>query len=110
MSNFNLDSLNGKWYKWIVVSIFGVFAIIVFFLLFVTVPSLMLTSFLGDDFNVAGIENTQILVILFYLYILPAIIAWEKPNFLAITALNVLLGWTIIGWIFALIWSLKVKE
>lgn len=42
------------------------------------------------------------------LYILPAAIALlrKKRNAEAILVLDLLLGWTIIGWIVALIWSL----
>jgi hypothetical protein len=41
------------------------------------------------------------------LYELPAIVAYRKkhPRFLAILCLNILLGWTIIGWIVALVWA-----
>lgn len=47
-------------------------------------------------------------VILLLIYLLPTIIALctSKRNWLAITVLNVLLGFTIIGWVVALIWSL----
>jgi len=42
------------------------------------------------------------------LYFLPAIIASRKRkrNATAIGALNLLLGWTVAGWIIALIWAL----
>lgn len=42
------------------------------------------------------------------LYLLPTIIAAarHKRNVLAIGALNILLGWTMIGWVVALVWSL----
>ena len=40
------------------------------------------------------------------LYFLPTVFARKKRNFAAIFAFNFLLGWTIIGWIVALIWSL----
>ena len=41
-------------------------------------------------------------------YCLPAITAWYRShhNTAAILALNLLLGWTVIGWIGALIWAL----
>lgn len=39
-------------------------------------------------------------------YVLPALIAWSigSPYRVAITVLDVLLGWTVLGWIAALIW------
>ena len=56
--------------------------------------------------------NPMIGSILFYiviaLYFIPSIVALirSKSNLLAIIALNILLGWTVIGWIVALVWSL----
>lgn len=43
------------------------------------------------------------------MYFLPSVIAFgvrKKQNAAAIFALNLLLGWTVVGWIAALIWSL----
>lgn len=40
------------------------------------------------------------------LYFFPSIIGWRKKNFGAIFVLNLLLGWTIIGWIVSLVWAL----
>ena len=47
------------------------------------------------------------LIILAALYFLPAIIAGSRShvNAGAITVLNLLLGWTLIGWVAALVWS-----
>jgi T4 superinfection immunity protein/zinc ribbon protein len=42
-----------------------------------------------------------------FLYFLPAFLARNKPNFTAILLVNLLLGWTFIGWIVALIWALS---
>jgi hypothetical protein len=44
-------------------------------------------------------------------YFIPAIIASarRKRNWRAIFALNLLAGWTIVGWIGALVWSLTVE-
>ena len=41
------------------------------------------------------------------LYLLPTIVAYQRkhPNQNAIFLLNLLLGWTVLGWIIALIWS-----
>jgi uncharacterized membrane protein YhaH (DUF805 family) len=46
------------------------------------------------------------------LYLLPTIIviARRKKNILGPILVNVLLGWTFIGWIVALIWACLVEE
>ena len=62
--------------------------------------------------RVIGRSQLEILVIFiilgFALYFIPAIIAWLRghQSKWAITALNALLGWTFLGWIGALVWSL----
>jgi len=45
----------------------------------------------------------------FVMYFLPSIIALarSKRDLLAIFLLNFFLGWTVIGWIVALIWAAK---
>jgi len=42
-----------------------------------------------------------------FLYFLPAFLARDKPNFAAILLLNIFAGWTLIGWIIALVWALS---
>ncbi|MDZ4687625.1 MAG: superinfection immunity protein [Planctomycetaceae bacterium] len=46
------------------------------------------------------------------LYLLPAIVAGARghQDALAITALTILLGWSLIGWAVALVWSLKAVQ
>ena len=46
---------------------------------------------------------------MFVFYFLPSIVALarSKRDSAAILILNLLLGWTAIGWIIALVWSLK---
>jgi len=44
------------------------------------------------------------------LYFLPSIIAHRKHAFLGVFLLNLLLGWTIIGWIVALVWACTAQE
>lgn len=53
-------------------------------------------------------EGPAYLLVLVCLYFLPTVIAVAKdrPNKGAIFALNLLLGWTFIGWLGAFIWSL----
>lgn len=56
-------------------------------------------------------EDLAIMIVIYgsiAMYFLPSIIAFAsgKRNSLAICALNVLTGWTILGWVISLIWSL----
>lgn len=53
-----------------------------------------------------------ILVIMALIYFAPAIIAGfnRHPQTTAIFVLNLLFGWTLIGWGIALIWAFIVKE
>lgn len=44
------------------------------------------------------------------IYLLPSILAREKNNFTSVLLLNVLLGWTVIGWVVSLIWALKTEK
>lgn len=46
------------------------------------------------------------------LYLLPTYEAWtrKQANLQSIAALNLFLGWTIIGWVGALIWAFKRPE
>lgn len=46
------------------------------------------------------------------LYLLPTFEAHlrEHPNFGAISIVNVLLGWTVIGWVVAVVWAYKKPE
>jgi hypothetical protein len=45
----------------------------------------------------------------FVMYFLPSIIALvrSKRDILAIVLLNFFLGWTLIGWVVALVWAMK---
>ena len=54
-------------------------------------------------------NGEALLVILAALYFLPTLIALVRvrTNIMAITALNLLAGWTAVGWIIALIWALS---
>lgn len=41
------------------------------------------------------------------LYLLPSYEAWQRKhhNLTGVILVNVLLGWTLLGWVFALVWS-----
>lgn len=58
-------------------------------------------------FGIAGMIG---MIIIGLLYFIPAIIAREKADFKLIFLLNLFLGWTIIGWIWALIWSFENEK
>jgi len=51
-----------------------------------------------------------VMLVLCVPYFIPTFIAFyrKKVNLAAILAMNVLLGWTFVGWVIALIWALKV--
>ena len=49
-------------------------------------------------------------LILVIFYLIPAIIARKKENGVAIAFLNIILGWTIIGWVVCFIWGCVSKE
>jgi threonine/homoserine/homoserine lactone efflux protein len=62
---------------------------------------------------IATILSLLIVGVLFviglFIYFLPTIIAFRrrKRDCVAVGALNLLLGWTFVGWAIALIWALK---
>lgn len=49
-----------------------------------------------------------IMIVGIALYFLPSIIAYKRhhKNFTALLALNIFLGWTVLGWVGSLVWSL----
>lgn len=49
-----------------------------------------------------------LLLTIFVVYFVPGLVAWYRKhqNENAIVALNLLLGWTLLGWVAALVWSL----
>jgi hypothetical protein len=55
------------------------------------------------------IGGTAIMLGLLFVYLVPTLIAAARgtQNRIAILNLNLLLGWTLIGWVIALVWSLS---
>ncbi|MFC1540582.1 superinfection immunity protein [Candidatus Margulisiibacteriota bacterium] len=49
-------------------------------------------------------------ILVFSFYFLPAIIARNKEHAGRIALLNLLFGWTFVGWIILLIWAVSNKE
>lgn|SRR5690606_27202380 len=60
---------------------------------------------------VDGLSFLLLLVVGGAIYFLPTIVALLRyhPNFWALAILNLLLGWTLLGWVGALVWSLLSK-
>ena len=66
-------------------------------------------------FAIASVSDSPETVIFVFvclmllLYLLPALIAWTRKhrNAVVIGVINVLLGWTLIGWVIALVWAFK---
>lgn len=61
--------------------------------------------------NTAGADPGLTILLLFvgvFCYFVPTVIAaaGHKRNASAIGAVNLLLGWTLLGWVIALVWSL----
>lgn len=50
------------------------------------------------------------LILSMLLYFLPTIIARDKHDLMAIFMVNLLFGWTVIGWFVALIWACSAER
>jgi hypothetical protein len=50
-----------------------------------------------------------IAVVAFVLHFLPALVAWNRraENFVWILLINIFFGWTLIGWVIALVWAMQ---
>ncbi len=59
----------------------------------------------GSLFRVLGLIGLGIAGLGIYLF--PAIVGWERehPNQVSIALLNLLLGWTFIGWVASIVWA-----
>lgn len=55
---------------------------------------------------IAGIAQLALCVGLIFMYFLPAFVGKDKKNAGAIFMFNLLLGWTVIGWVIALCWAM----
>jgi hypothetical protein len=51
--------------------------------------------------------NVILLLLILLIYMLPTLIAFsrEHPRRLDITVINILVGWTLIGWIIVFLWA-----
>jgi len=51
-----------------------------------------------------------LVIVILILYFLPSIIGRKKRNALSIFVLNLFLGWSLVGWVVALIWAVAKEE
>ncbi|HZP31893.1 MAG TPA: superinfection immunity protein [Candidatus Acidoferrales bacterium] len=57
-----------------------------------------------------GLAGFVVVIGIGALYFLPTIVGRHKQNLRAIFALNLLLGWTLVGWVVALVWALTKDQ
>ncbi|HEF0063491.1 MULTISPECIES: superinfection immunity protein [Citrobacter] len=57
----------------------------------------------------SSLNGFMFLAVLLVLYLIPSVIAYRRwhRNFKPIFALNIFLGWTFLGWLVCLVWSLS---
>lgn len=51
-----------------------------------------------------------LLINLLAVYFIPTIVGWNKKNRTSIMILNFFLGWTLVGWVVALVWATTYEE
>lgn len=63
---------------------------------------------LGPLATESATHLAALLFILAFAYCIPSLVAWNRShhNTSAIVALNMFLGWTVLGWVGALVWAL----
>jgi uncharacterized membrane protein YccC len=55
------------------------------------------------------IENWWLVIGGVLVYFLPTLIGFNKKNLREVLLLNIFFGWTVIGWIWALVWAISGK-
>ena len=55
------------------------------------------------------VRNMTLMFLMVVLYFLPAIIAHNKRDSSKILVVNLLFGWTVIGWCIALVWAFAAE-
>ena len=72
---------------------------------FVVIMAAMVAYYSGGEGFFHGIG---MLLVGPVVYLVPAAVAWNRKhnNRAAIITLNILLGWTVIGWVGALVWAM----
>jgi Superinfection immunity protein len=71
----------------------------------VVVPLGLFVLLLNSDATQAQVQGWGFLIFVALLYFMPSFRAARTNRFLPIFALNLFLGWTLIGWIVAFVWA-----
>jgi hypothetical protein len=61
---------------------------------------------LADAADAPGVEILLVVVFGLAVYFVPTIIAWNKRQGSSVMIVNLVFGWTIVGWVGALAWAL----
>lgn len=64
---------------------------------------------MGAQVAAQALTTVLVLVLVFGVYFLPSFVGRHKRNSGAIVVLNLFLGWTLVGWVAALVWALTVE-
>jgi hypothetical protein len=80
----------------------GTFLVILF-------GTIIVFAVIGSSAGSSGAGVGILLAILLIAYFLPAFIGYSRrhPSCHAILALNIFLGWTLLGWVVSIVWALK---
>lgn len=79
-------------------------------LLFLAAYSISMGKIPSDGLNGFGkLISLSVVIFVPALYLLPTYEAWRKEsaNLASIALLNIFLGWSLIGWVAALVWAFK---
>lgn len=55
-------------------------------------------------------DTGYLLGLIIVIYFIPSLVAHGRVNFRAIFILNLFLGWSLIGWVIALVWALTKES
>jgi len=86
--------------------VFDFFKILFWFLAAGAVAIAILATILSNPES--ALSAALLIGVFILIYLLPSLVAAHRKhnNHGAIVALNVLLGWTLLGWVAALVWAL----
>ena len=89
-------------FYWVYIAVLSVYSLVSF------------VFFAPQTPNIIALKSVIELIIIGIVYILPSLIAHRRKHHqrISISLLNIFLGWTLLGWVAALIWSASasVKE